>query len=321
MRRPRRARSAWLFLTILFLLAFLPACSAFRKQAKVPEASTQAPKQAISKLADTRLDIKYRTVDGVDLHLDVYTPKGQKGPFPVVIYIHGGGWSSGDKSGGAGMTETPELLLRGYAVISINYRLAPKYTVPKQLDDVKYAVRWVKSNARDLKIDPGRLGLLGGSAGGHLVSMLGVTGPEDGLEGDFDLPAKSSKVQAVVDFFGPADLAGVDITGNAAQTIAQAFGVKPGDAGAKELLRKYSPVTYASKDDPPFLIVQGAKDTTVPLSQSESLYNALKQAGAAVDLVVVKNAGHSFAPVGGAISPSRQEISGLVGDFFDRTLK
>jgi acetyl esterase/lipase len=265
--------------------------------------------------------VKYRTVDGVELLLDVYTPKDKgNGPFPAVMYVHGGGWTGGDKSGGAGMTETPELLSRGFVVIAINYRLAPKYTVPSQVEDVKYAIRYVKSNSRELNIDAERLGLIGGSAGGHLVSLMGVTGPEDGLEGDFDLPVKSSRVRAVVDMFGPADLDGIP-EGKAKGTVAQAFGVNVDDPGARELLRKYSPVTYATADDPPFLILHGDKDEVVPLDQSQRLYRALQKSGVDSTLLVVKNAGHGLNAVGGTVTPARAEVSKAIAVFFERTLK
>ena len=272
-------------------------------------------------VSTVRRDITYRTVDGVSLTMDVYTPKGKgSGPFPAVMYVHGGGWKAGDKGEGAGFTEAPELLARGYVVVSINYRLAPKYTVPIQIEDVKYAVRYLKSNSKGFNIDPDRLGAMGSSAGGHLVSLLGVTGPEDGLEGDFDLPAKSSRVRAVVDMFGPADLEEAAFAKLQAKTVQDAFGLHDLGEAALPVLRKYSPVTYVSQDDPPFLIVHGDKDATVPLSQSEAFYKALKEAGVPATLLVVKNGGHSLKPAGGAISPPRPEVSKAVADFFDQVL-
>jgi len=146
--------------------------------------------------------------------------------------------------------------------------------------------------------------------------MLGTTDVSAGFDvGEYG--DQSSRVQAVVDLFGPADLPA--LLGGPGLVVGQSvFGATSRD---DPILVKASPITYISPDDPPFLILQGDKDTTVPLEQSQILYDRLKAGGVNATLVIVKNAGHSFTPVGGAISPSRAELTKMIGDFFDKYLK
>ena len=259
-------------------------------------------------------DITYSTIDGVNLKMDLYYPQTGSSPYPVVIYVHGGGWTSGSKRGGAGMRDVPTLLAHGYVVAAVDYRLAPRWKFPAQIEDVKCAVRYLRVHTDDLRIDPDRIGAYGGSAGGHLVALLG-TADDDAFSGDCPWKA-SSRVQAVVDMFGPADFSLFEFIGS--KKAMSVFG----SSDATDLVfAQASPVTWVSSDDPPFLILHGDKDPVVPLSQSQSLYDHLQAAGVPVDLVVVKNAGHGFKPTGGEIDPSRQEISELIASFFDRWLK
>jgi len=262
-------------------------------------------------------DVTYCTVDGVALKMDVYfPPKAQSAPLPVTVYVHGGAWVGGDKESGAGMLALDELRGRGYLVVAINYRLAPQYKFPAQIEDVKCAIRHLRANAATYGLDPQRIGVWGGSAGGHLVALLGTTDTSAGLEGQGGYAAQSSRVQAVVDLFGPADLpAFADDMGNGAQVV---FGATSKD---DPVLVRASPVTYVSPDDPPFLILHGDKDEVVPLSQSQILYARLQAAGVPATLVVVQNAGHGFQPAGGAISPTRAELARMIADFFDQKLK
>src|SRR5207253_7695708 len=135
---------------------------------------------------------------------DVYLPTVRvSGPSPVVMYVHGGGWTSGDKSWVDGVLKESEFTGRGYLVAAVNYRLAPQYRWPAQIEDVKCAVRYLRANAATYNIDPNRIGAWGTSAGGHLVALMGLAGPDAGLEGKGGNPDQSSRVQAVVDMFGP----------------------------------------------------------------------------------------------------------------------
>ncbi len=212
------------------------------------------------------------------------------------------------------MRDIPTLLEHGYVVVSIDYRLAPQWKFPAQIEDVKCAVRYLRVHSDDLGIDPDHIGAYGGSAGGHLVSVLG-TADDDAFSDDCSWEA-SSRVQAVVDMFGPADFSKFNF--NKADKAFQVFGASD---VTDPIFAQASPVTWASSDDPPFLILHGDQDPVVPLEQSQSLYDHLQAVGVPVELVVVKNAGHGFKPTGGRIDPSRSEISEMIASFFDRWLK
>ena len=165
-------------------------------------------------------------------------------------------------------------------------------------------------------LDADRIGAWGGSAGGHLVSLLGLTDPSAGFEGSGGYSEQSSRVQAVVDMFGPTDLT-QSFNGANRRILEQVFGAA--DSGS-DILKRASPVSHVSNDDPPFLILHGEKDRLVPISQSQELYDQLKLAHVPATLIVVKNAGHGFARVAGRISPTRSEITKIIADFFDRDL-
>jgi acetyl esterase/lipase len=247
----------------------------------------------------------------VDLKMDLYRPEEPNGA--LVLYIHGGGWTSGSKNGGSGSEMWAELLSRGYLVAAIDYRLAPGFKFPAQMEDVTCAVLYLKGHSGELGIDPDRIGAYGGSAGGHLASLLGTTG---GHGYEMGITTLDAEVAAVVDLFGPADLT-VEFDGASERIITTVFGTADRDA---KVLRQASPVYQVSADDPPFLIIHGEKDGLVPIAQGERLYQALVAAGVEAEFVPVENAGHGFIPDGGPISPTRVEITKLVADFFDEHL-
>src|SRR5581483_402137 len=193
--------------------------------------------------------------------LDLIVPKSDA-PVPLIVWVHGGAWQGGSK---AGNNPAFALLARGYAVAAINYRLSQHAVYPAQIHDCKAAVRFLRSNARKYNLNPDAFGVWGASAGGHLVALLGTTGNVKELEGAVGGHAGvSSRVQAVCDFFGPTDL-----TKMAAQTTVKG----PIDHDSpnspesklvggpiqenKEKAAKANPITYVSKDDPPFLILHG----------------------------------------------------------------
>jgi acetyl esterase/lipase len=272
----------------------------------------------LAKLSDIKRDIVYCTVNEVPLMLDMYSPLGKgNGPFPAAVYVHGGGWTGGDKANGEGISDAIELVGRGYIVTSVNYRLAPQYKFPAQIEDVKCAIRHLRANAAAYHLDPNRIGVWGTSAGAHLASLLGLTTTRDGFEGTGGFPDQSSSVQAVVDMFGPANLKTEFAPANQ-RIVQQVFGASTSE---DPIIMKASPVAYVSRSAPPFLILHGAQDRLVAPAQSRELYEKLTAAGGQATLVMVANAGHSFVPMGGPISPSRLEISRMVGDFFDRSMR
>lgn len=269
------------------------------------------------KLGRVESDITYGAVGDSTLKMDIYYPLAADGLVPALVYIHGGGWYSGDKTSGAGQSDIPTLVARGYLVAAINYRLAPRYKFPAQIEDVKCAVRFLRANAATYGIDPTHIGAWGDSAGGHLASLLGVTDANAEFEESGGYAEQSSRVQAVVDMFGPADLT-LTFERDKSPHMEHVFGTADCTA---QIIKQASPVTYVSSDAPPFLIIHGEKDEVVLLDQSEALYRRLVSANVPVNLIVVENSGHSFTSVGGNITPTRAEITNTIADFFDQYLK
>jgi len=231
--------------------------------------------------------------------LDIYLPEKLDKPVPVVVWVHGGGWQKGDKSPSP---QFLQLLPRGFAVVSINYRLSGQAPFPAQIYDCKAAIRWVRANAKEYHLDPDRIGVWGVSAGGHLVALLGTSGDVKELEGTVgDHLNVSSRVQAVSDYCGPTDLAviydqaGDDnvFKGKGNTYFENLFGGGPLTKHT-ELIRQANPITYISADDPPFQIIHGDKDTLVPFGQSQILADALKAKGVPCDFTLIPDCGHGF---------------------------
>ena len=262
-------------------------------------------------------NVTYCTGDGIDLKMDLYLPPSlTAAPAPVAVYVHGGGWQEGDKNWIDRVLPADRLVARGYVVAALNYRLAPRHTWPAQIEDAKCAIRYLRAHAAAYNLDPDRIGVWGESAGGHLAALLGLAGLDAGFEGHGGYADESSRVQAVVDMCGPADFTTLDLNLSNRLMAQMLLGTQPDP----DLLRRVSPVSYARKDAPPFLILHGDKDPLVAYSNSQHLYDALHSAGAPVTFITVKNAGHVFSPSGGVMSPTVPEIDSMVVDFFDKAL-
>ncbi|MBE3584306.1 MAG: alpha/beta hydrolase [Limnochordaceae bacterium] len=265
-------------------------------------------------------DLTYATVNGKALLLDLYLPPEPAGPLPLIVWVHGGAWRSGSK-------ENPRLALemvyRGYAVASINYRLSQEAVFPAQIQDVKAAIRWLRANSSTYGLDPERIGAWGSSAGGHLVALLGTSGGVDLFDqggGNYD---QSSRVQAVVDFYGPTDFLQINSmmeAGSLRDRPSAAYSALSLLLGGpiRDNLDKAaaaSPITYITPDDPPFLIVHGKQDRTVPYQQSVIFYDALRRAGVEATLVILPEAQH------GGPAFSDPQLLEQIADFFDRHLQ
>jgi acetyl esterase/lipase len=285
-------------------LALLVLLGATLQGLAQPKESPKGPKLPDGVTADR--DVAYGTHERQKL--DVYVPKGD-GPFPLILWVHGGGWEGGSKDSAVPVVN---MLARGYAVASTNYRLSRHAAFPAQIHDVKGAVRYLRANAKKYKIDGDRIGVAGGSAGGHLVALLGTSGDVKELEGDVGPKDVSSRVQCVIDFFGPTDLLKLSPANAKENPVTRLLGGPTTEK--RELAVSANPITYVSKDDPPFLIVHGDKDPVVPLSQSELLYEALKKAGVDATLKVVPEAGHG----NGIFTP---ELAKQYVEFFEKHLK
>lgn len=229
-------------------------------------------------------DIVYGQVDDVDLKLDFVRPGEGAGPFPLVICIHGGGWQSGSKSGYAMALSV--FAQNGYAAASVEYRLAPTYKFPAQLQDVRRAVSYLREHAAELKLDPNRFAALGDSAGGHLALLLGLSDPKD-------------QIRAVVNLYGPTDLlrwqatpegeVGLGMT--SATMLENVFGTSDRKS---ETLRAASPINIIGNTKPAVITFHGDSDPMVKPEQAIWLHNALRKAGLTEKLVIVKGATHGF---------------------------
>lgn len=270
-----------------------------------------APAQAQEKKITTANDLVYTKAGDQELKLDLARPAEGDGPFPAVVVIHGGAWRQGNKADTRPVLN--ELAKRGYVAISPQYRFCPKEVFPAQLHDVKAAVRWIRAHASEYKVDSEHIGATGFSAGGHLALMLGMTGPEDSLEGDVPKDAPSSRVQAVVNYFGPTDLGAADIPDVSKPLVRDFVGGTP--AEKPDEVKKASPVSFASKDDPPILTFQGTKDPLVPHTQATTLADALTKVGVPGRVELMIGAGHGW---GGAEMKRTLEET---WEFFDQHLK
>jgi acetyl esterase/lipase len=268
-------------------------------------------------------DIVYATLEDQALSLDLYLPNNPLRAVPIIVYIHGGGWSALDKRW---CPYPMRLLEREYAVASIDYRLLQEGgAFPANLHDCKAAVRWVRAHAADYGLDGDHMGVWGDSAGGHLAALVGLTGDVAELEGEIGLCGVSSRVQAVCAYFGAMDLLallGPELDRSPrAPRMAALIGVES-LAGHVDQLRAASPVTYASADAPPCLLLHGDVDTIVPVSQSVLLYEALWQAGADVRLHIVHGGDHlDFRRSPTDLPWQSAEVRELEDAFFYRTLK
>jgi acetyl esterase/lipase len=234
-------------------------------------------------------DIPYETVDDSALKLDLVRPAGA-GPHPCVVCLHGGAWKGGSRRDVAWFCR--QLADEGYVAAAVGYRLAPKNKWPAQIEDVKTAVRFLRKNAEKYGIDPARIAAMGFSAGGHLAALLGTTDTEAGFDGKL-YRDQSSRVQCVVDFFGPADLTLYTETPGIEAAMFKPF-LGTSYRNNPDVYKKASPIEHVTKDDPPFLIVHGTADIIVPIIHSERLHERLTKAGVKSELITVKGAGHGW---------------------------
>ncbi|MFO1066600.1 MAG: alpha/beta hydrolase [Pirellulales bacterium] len=242
---------------------------------------------------------------------DLYLPPAgdTKAKYPGVVIIHGGGWTGGDKGAAREQNIGNTLASHGYVCMSINYMLQPKEGPriwPQNLYDCKTAVRWLRANAERLQIDKDHIGVIGGSAGGHLAAMVGVTGPESNLDPASPYENESSAVQAVIDLYGP-----IAHTERWSQTLVG----KP-CSEAPELCKQVTPISHLDKNDPPVLILHGTADTTVDLSDSQDFDKALEAAGVKHELIVIEGAPHTFH-----LQPKQRDLRPTVLGFLDTYLK
>ncbi|MBD3674033.1 MAG: alpha/beta hydrolase fold domain-containing protein [Planctomycetaceae bacterium] len=228
-------------------------------------------------------DIAYRDGDSKAWRLDLIRPKAERDkPRPAIVFIHGGGWRSGDKRRGYFLQGAMDYAQKGYVCVTVNYRLTGEAPFPACIEDVKCAVRWLRANAKKYNIDPDKIGGYGNSAGAHLVAMLGLVGPDAQLEGDGPYQDQSSLLQAVCCSATPTDM-----------SLFRRLTGRLKDDDGNDLAAKVSPITYAHSDAPPFLVIHGTGDRTVPVKHGDTFVNALKEANAgSVEYIRIDGAGH-----------------------------
>ena len=304
-------------LAVVCLTAYPAAVRAADPTAAPPHPSPKLPDRVAADL-----DQRYGDAANTANLLDVYRRKDAgDGPFPAVVWVHGGAWFLGDK------WPCPALPLidHGFVVVSVNYRLTSNAPYPAQIQDCKGAIRFLRAHAAQYHVDPARIGVWGESAGGHLVALLGTSGGNPQLEGTVGgNPGQSSRVQAVCDWFGPTDLtqfpaeavaAGHPTNGFDSYVIRALFGGPPEQH--MDLVALSNPLHFLpagpAADVPPFLIMHGDRDRTVPLAQSQILADALTHGGVPTTFKIVAGLGHGF-PLG------RRDVGPVTLDFFQRTL-
>jgi len=281
-----------------------------------------------SAITNKYLDLPYASLSDAE-KLDIYLPESGSGPFPVIIQIHGGAFKSGDKASGE-LTPALQGIENGYAVVALNYRLSGEAKSPAQINDIKAAIRFLRANAAKYKLDPERFALWGGSAGGSLAALAGTSGDVAALEdmtmGNAD---QSSRVQAVVDWFGPIYFSTMDaefaalgmtpvgVTSQSGSPESAYIGGTVGDAAAEPLVIKASPLTYITSDDPAFFIQHGTADKNIPITQSVNFSNKLKATlgESKVTFRTIEGAGH------GTSEFTTDANVKLVFDFLDAQLK
>jgi acetyl esterase/lipase len=291
---PHRFRAALLALAILTPTTFA------QKPPTVPDDVT------------FQAGIEYANPDGQHLQLDIARPKTGDGPFPAVICIHGGGFRAGKRDGYDGLCI--RLAQKGYVAMTVSYRLAPKYQFPAAVHDTKAAVRWARANAAKYKIDPERIGVTGGSAGGHLAQFLAVTEGVKEFEGDGGHADQSSKVTCVVNVYGPSDFTksyGKSV--DAAEVLPLWLGGNL--ETAKKTHVRASPLNWVTPNAAPTLCIHGTEDKYVAHEQAVWLVDRLKASGVEAELLTLEGAGHGFKG-----KDAEASEKALVA-FFDKHLK
>ena len=291
-------------------------------------------------------DITYATLPGYrPLKLDLFVPPasfGTRGPRPLVIYVHGGGWMAGGPRRSAAYQDWPKVLAslaaHGYVVATVGYRFSREAPFPAAIQDVKSAIRWLRANAAKYNIDPKRAAIWGQSAGGHLAALAGVSCGVAALEpGSRIVPAAgnvetvastaagadqvSDCVQAVVGWFGTYDFstlrpqAGASLSPDSPDRLFLGCGTQ---ACTKEQQRFASPITYLDRTDPPMLLMHGSVDATVPVGQTEVFAKAAQAAGVRVREIIEPGINHSWiGPNAEATRKTSLEALATSIDFID----
>ncbi len=312
--------------TLFIGLLFWGSCALADEQGK----DSPAPKKRryLETGGERKLDVVYKTVRDQELELDIYYPTENRAEkSPVVIYTHGGGWATGSRFGVSNASfgvVHKALVKKGFCVVSVQYRLWSKNGQTMMRDcviDAKDAIRYLAKNSEELGIDPMKFYTMGDSAGGHISQMLLLSSTES-LTGDEHLAGTEYKMVAGVSWYGPCDFQDEQLfnhdnrEGFRDRFGPRILGPDKGAVNKEKLYREMSPVTYLKPDSAPLLMIQGDKDTTIPVKQAYRMQQELKTVEAPVEIMIIKNAGHNWRSVDAPISPSRGEIVAATIQFF-----
>ena len=280
------------YLNSLRLIVLLSVLAGTKTQANSQEFSSKPQ-------IEVRGDVPFLEPSRLE-KLDLYLPKNRKTgeKSPAILLIHGGGWKEGDKRQPREIEFGTTLAENGYVAASINYALRSAGKFPLNLQDCKNGIRYLRAHAGELGIDPTRIAVMGGSAGGHLALLVAYTGDNPDLAPTEPYPRVSDKVSCVVDFYGITDIGTrkkTDPNGNPTELRGVESEVQAIFGSKAEDWKKASPVTYVKRHIPPTLILHGKKDTTVDFDQSQELADALKKTGATYEIIWLPSAPHSFS--------------------------
>jgi acetyl esterase/lipase len=294
-------------LAVAALTSLLAGADLTAVQAAAPPA-----RQGLKVPAEVRYhpDLRYGTGGKEDLLLDLAQPRHGSGPFPAVLVLHGGGWTSGSRK-----TYVPmilELARQGFVAVSASYRLAPRHRYPAQIHDAKCAVRWLRASAGRYRIDPERIAAWGYSSGGHLACLLGTTAGRAELEGTGGHARHSSKVQLVIGYYPVTDLKALRTSFLHSLIVDRLLG-----KSSATVCSQASPITHVDRRSAPTLLLHGTADVLVPVSQSQTFADKLLASGVHVQLHILE-AGHNFGSGPGAHD---READRIAHTFIERHLK
>ncbi len=308
----------------------LPVCLLFLLGALLVTPSAKAKAKPAP---PTKADVAYKTVGKRSLYLDLYYPDPvpDSKPLPLVVYTHGGGWAAGSRkaaSAGSMSKVVSGLTAKGFCVASVEYRLYKKedqITIKDCLTDCKDAVRYLARNSKELSVDPDRIFTFGDSAGGQLAQMLLLTPPAS-MPGTEELADQKYTMVAGVSWYGPCDFEKTELFNHDGRPdFRDRFGpriLKP-DSDPKDkltLYREMSPINYLKADSPPLLMIQGDKDTTIPVHHARYMKEKAEAIDAPVEIMIIKNSGHNWRQVDAPIEPSRDVIIQKTIDFIVKHL-
>ena len=315
----------------LFFIAFLTQLEA-EQEVKTPPKKARQTKKKLTYLetsGERKLDIDYKKIGKRELQLDLYYPTAKRvKTSPLIIYTHGGGWSAGSRFGASKGSFAPlfkKLLAEGFAVATVDYRKYRKGGTIAMRDcviDSKDAVRYLAKHSDSLRLNPQKFFTFGDSAGGHIAQML-LLSPVDSLIGDEVLSEISYQIAAGVSWYGPSDFQDVNLFNHDDRPdFKDRFGARilaGGDPSPEDKARLYhemSPLVYLKKESPPLFMIQGDKDTTIPVKHAYHMEKRAKEIQAPVQTLIVKNSGHNWRKVGAPTEPSREKIIQETIDFF-----